>query len=180
MDGGSDEAIQGGTSVEETIQWEMERAASQAVDIDAIDISQEIDNYVKGFIELYTSIAFDDTMPTMIIEEKDVPDNIEDADSFMVYSDLSGKRLRYKLNYYGETGNQVINYYLCENFVWISRQSNYYSSWILTAGYSDVLYNEIDNWIIMDETVYKMYDNGELVEMEKTQLEVPLPEDFAY
>ena len=180
MDGGSDEAIQGGTSVEKTIQWEMERAASQAVDIDAIDISQEIDNYVKGFIELYTSIAFDDTMPTMIIEEKDVPDNIEDADSFMVYSDLSGKRLRYKLNYYGETGNQVINYYLCENFVWISRQSNYYSSWILTAGYSDVLYSQIDNWIIMGETVYKIQDNGELEEMEETQLEVPLPENFAY
>ena len=143
-------------------------------------ISQEIDNYVKNFIELYTNNAFDDTMPTMIIEEKDVPDNIAEGTSFMVYSDLSGKRLRYKLNYYGEIGNQVINYYLCENFVWISRQSNYYSSWILAAGNFDVLYSEIDNWIIMGETVYKMHDNGELKEMEKTQLDVPLPEAFAY
>lgn len=180
MGGESDEAIQGGTSEEETIQWAREGTASQAVDTDAMDISQEIDSYVKDFIEQYTSNAFDDTMPTMIIEEKDMLDNIEDADSFIVYSNLSGKRLRYKLNYYGETGNQVINYYLCENFVWISRQSNYYSSWILTAGYSDVLYSKIDNWIIMGETVYKMHDNGELEEMEKTQLEVPLPEAFAY
>ena len=180
MDGGSDEAIQGGTSVEKTIQWVREGTVPQAVDIDAMGISQEIDNYVKDFIELYTSNTFDDTMPTMIIEEKDIPDNIENVTSFIVYSDLSGKRLRYKLNYYGETGNQVINYYLCESFVWISRQSNYYSSWILTVGYSDVLYSQIDNWIIMGETVYKIHDNGELEEMEETQLEVPLPEAFAY
>lgn len=86
--------------------------------------------------------------------------------------------MRYELRCYGETGNQVINYYLCGDFIWISRQSNYYSSWILTVGDPDILYSEITNWIIVGETIYIMHDNGELEETEKARLEVPMPDDF--
>ena len=49
----------------------------------------------------------------------------------------------------------------------------------MTDGDSDILYSEIDNWIIVGETLYTMHDNGGLEETEITQLDVPLPETFA-
>ena len=163
----------------EKIQWETEEVAPQAADLDAMAILHEIDDYIEHFTGLYTSNTLGDTASAMIIEEQNFPSDNDNGASLTVYSDSSGKRLRYELRYYGETGNQVINYYLCEDFVWISRQSNYYSSWILTDGDSDILYSEIDNWIIVGETLYIMHDNGSLEEMEITQLEVPLPETFS-
>lgn len=147
-------------------------------DIGTNEISQEIDEYVMKFMELYSSNALEDTKSKIIIEEEEFPSDNENGALFTKYSDLSGKNLRYKIIYYGETGNTIINYYLCENFVWISRQINHYSSWILTEGYSDILYSEIDNWIIMGETAYVMYDNGDLEEILKTQLKIPLLEEI--
>ena len=171
-------AMQGDLSIEETLQGEMKGVTPQVADIDTIGFSQKIDDYIKNFVALYSSNAFDDTAPAILIEELNIPSDNDQSASLKIYSDLSGKRLRYELRSYGETGNQDINYYLCENFVWISRQSNYYSSWILTDGDPDVLYSEIDNWLIVGETLYIMHDNGELEEMETTKLEVPLPDDF--
>lgn len=171
-------AMQDNLPIVETSQWEAEYVVPHEADLDVMAISHEIDVYIESFTALYTNNTLDDTAPTMVIEEQNFPSNNDNGACLTIYSDLSGKHLRYKLTYYGETGNQVINYYLCENFVWISRQSNYYSSWILTDGYSDILYSEIDNWIVMDETVYIMHDNGELEKTEKAQLDVPLPETF--
>ena len=171
--------VQDNLPIEKTIQNETEEVAPQAADLDAMAISNEIDHYIENFIDLYTSNTLGDTAPVMVIEEQNFPSDNDNGASLTVYSDLSGKRLRYELRYYGETGNQVINYYLCEDFVWISRQSNYYSSWILADGDSDILYSEIDNWVIVGETLYIMHDNGGLEETEITQLEVPLPGAFA-
>lgn len=44
-----------------------------------------------------------------------------------------------------ETGQCSIDYYLCKDFVLISRKNDYYSSWVLTAGYSDVLYSTMED-----------------------------------
>lgn len=123
-----DEAIQEGVSLEATIREQIEEVTSQAADIEAMGISREIDAYIKNFTGLYTSNASDDTASAMVIEEQDFPSDTDHGASLTIYSDLSGKRLRYRLICYGETGNQVINYYLCESFVWISRQSNFYIS----------------------------------------------------
>ena len=149
------------------------------INTESVDISREIDEYIQHFIGLYTSNYLDDTAPAMVVWEQEFPGDNESEASLTVYSDLSGNHLRYELHYYGETGNQIINYYLCENFVWVSSRYNCYSSWMLSAGDSNILYSEIDNWIIMGETVYIMHDNGELEETDKTQLEIPMPEEIA-
>lgn len=77
-----------------------------------------------------------------------------------------------------ETGQCSIDYYLCKDFVLISRKNDYYSSWVLTAGYSDVLYSTIENWIIIDENTYILHSDGELEKIEKSQLEVPMLEEI--
>ena len=143
------------------------------------DITREIDEYIRHFIGLYTSNYLDDTAPAMVVWGQEFPGDNENEASLTVYSDLSGNHLRYELHYYGETGNQIINYYLCENFVWVSSRYNCYSSWMLSAGDSNILYSEIDNWIIMGETVYIMHDNGELEETDKPRLGIPMPEEIA-
>ena len=153
-------------------------------DATSLDILHEIEEYRSHFIGLYTSNALSDEFPDleseMIIEEHDFPSDSGEGASITVYSDLSGKKLRYELHYYGETGNNIINYYLCDNFVWVSRQYNCYSSMTLRTGYSDVLYSTIENWIITDDAVYIMHDNGELEETDKTQLEneFPMPKEI--
>ena len=47
-------------------------------------------------------------------------------------------------------------------------ENKYYSSWILTLGYADVLYTVVENYIIVDEALYRVYDDGTL---EKTRKE---------
>ena len=143
--------------------------------VSLLDILREIEEYRSEFIESYTSNAlsdeFPDVEPEMIIKEHDFPSDNSEGASITVYSRLSGKHLRYELHYYGETGNSVINYYLCKNFVWVSRQNNYYSSQTLSAEYLDVLYSTMENWIITDEAAYIMHDNEELEEIDRAQLE---------
>ena len=149
--------------------------------VSLLDILREIEEYKSRFIELYTSNASEDTESEMIIAEHDFPSDNDGGASLTVYSRLSGKHLRYELNYYGEAGNSVINYYLCNNFVWLSRQNNYYSSLTLSVEYSDVLYSTIENWIITDNAAYIMHDNGGLEEIDRTQLEmeIPMPDEIA-
>lgn len=48
----------------------------------------------------------------------------------------------------------------------------------MTAGYSDVLYSSIENWIIFGDTVYILHDDGELEEIEEMQMEIPLIEEI--
>ena len=175
-------------SAEEYSQSEEEMIPLELVDnqdktdmVSLLDILREIEEYKSRFIELYTSNASEDTEAEMIIEKHDFPSDNDGGASLTVYSRLSGKHLRYELHYYGETGNSVINYYLCDNFVWISRQNNYYSSLTLSAEYSDVLYSTMENWIITDDAAYIMHDNEELKEMDRTQLEsdIPMPDEIA-
>ena len=97
----SDEtATQGNLPIEETIQGKMEGIAPQAADIGAMGISREIDDYIKNFTGLYTSGTFDDTVPVILIEERNFPSDNDNGASLTVYSDSSGKRLRYELRCY--------------------------------------------------------------------------------
>ena len=172
-----------GQSEEETVSQESAEGRDET-DTESEDILREIDEYRSHFIGLYTSNALNNEFPDlesgMIIEEHGFPSDSGEGASVTVYSDLSGKKLRYELHYYGETGNNVINYYLCDNFVWVSRQYNCYSSMTLRAGYSDVLYSTMENWIFTEDAVYIMHDNGELEETDKTQLEneFPMPKEI--
>ena len=138
------------------------------------DIEQEIDDYRMHFIELYTSNAMEETEDRINIEEMEIDygDNGETA-TLIKYTDLLGEKLRYQLQFYGETGRSSIDYYLCKDFVLISRKYDYYSSWVLTVDYSDVLYSTIENWIVIDENVYILHSDGELEKIEKTQLKAP-------
>lgn len=148
-------------------------------DIEKIDITQEINEYREMFVELYTSTAFGDTESKINIEEMEIDygDNGEPA-TLIKYTDSSDKELRYQLHLYGETMHCSIDYYLCRDFVLVSRECNYYSSWVLTAGYSDVLYSSIENWIIIGDTVYILHDDGELEKIEKMQMGIPLIEEI--
>ena len=143
------------------------------------EISNEIAEYRMHFIELYTSNAMEDTEDRINIEETEIDygDNGEPA-TLIKYTDSSGEKLRYQLQFYGETGRSSIDYYLCKDFVLISRKNDYYSSWVLTAGYSDVLYSTVENWIVIDENVYVLHSDGELEKIEKTQLEAPTLEEI--
>lgn len=149
-------------------------------DIYNIDIEQEISEYRERFIEIYTSNALDDTESQMNIEELEIDydGNNGEPVTLIKYTDSYGEALRYQLHFYGETMHCSIDYYLCRDFVLVSKECNYYSSWVLTAGYSDVLYSSIENWIIFDDTVYILHDDGELEEIEEMQLEIPLLEEI--
>lgn len=145
--------------------------------IQEMNVSHEIDEYIKRFMGLYTSNALEDMESQLMIEEGEFSSQNENGATIIKYSDLSGNTLRYELHYYGETGNRTVNYYLCENFYWISSQMNYYSSQIFKPDYLNVLYSEMDNWIVMGETVYVMHDSGKLEEADQAQLEIPLLEE---
>ena len=170
---------------EEEGDTEDKESEGDETDEESLDILREIEEYRGRFIELYSSNTlsdeFPDVEPEMIIEEHDFPSDSSEGASLTVYSRLSGKHLRYELHYYGETGNSVVNYYLCNNFVWVSRQNNYYSSLTLSAEYSDVLYSTIENWIITDDAAYIMHDNGELEETDRARLEneIYMPDEVA-
>lgn len=173
-----------GQSEEETVLPESADDQGET-DIASLDILREIEEYRSKFIESYTSNAlsdeFPDVKPEMIIEEHDFPSDSSEGASLTVYSGLWGKHLRYELHCYGEAGNSVINYYLCKNFVWVSRQNNYYSSQTSSAEYSDILYSTIENWIITDDAAYIMHDNGELEETDRARLEseICMPDEVA-
>lgn len=139
---------------------------------------QKIEEYRKHFIGLYTEDAWNGTSRSMNIEEKEIFPGSSEGAALTAYIDAAGNCLRYELRAYSEMGNTVINYYLCDGFTLVSRQTNHYSSWVLSAGYSDILYSDIENWIITDEMICILHDNGELEEIEEEQLGVPLLEEL--
>ena len=141
-----------------------------------LDIQQEIDNYRAQFIEMYSTSAADASNPQIKTEEFEVTlDNTGSTATVVKYSDNKNRCLRYRVNLYGETMNAVINYYFCDDFVLISRQNNYYSSWTLTAGWDDVLYSEMKEWIVCGDRAYILSDDGQLAEIGKEQLEQEVP-----
>ena len=168
---------------EETTETEEPETAPDELSLTAetnlSDIEQEIEEYRMHFIELYTSNAMEETEDRINIEEMEIDygDNGEPA-TLIKYTDLSGEKLRYQLQFYGETGRCSIDYYLCKDFLLISKKYDYYSSWVLTADYSDVLYSTIDNWVVIDENTYILHSDGELEKIEKTQLGAPMLEEI--
>ncbi|MDE6386453.1 MAG: hypothetical protein K2L82_01450 [Lachnospiraceae bacterium] len=134
------------------------------------DVLIKIEEYKENFVGLYTAGEVGDGEAEIKVEEREISvDSCEGAVLF-VYTDIEGKELRYRLHLYGETGNAVINYYLCDGFVWVSKQTDFYSSYILTAGASDVLYSTVENWILTDNAVYVLHDDGEMEEIEKDEI----------
>ena len=157
----------------------IEKTEKEEPETNLPDIEQEIEEYRMHFIELYTSNAMEETEDRINIEEMEIDygDNGEPA-TLIKYTDSSGEKLRYQLQFYGETGRCSIDYYLCKDFVFISRKTDYYSSWVLTVDYSDVLYSTVENWIVIDENVYILHSDGELEKIEKTQLGAPTLEEI--
>ena len=148
---------------------------NDSYDIKKMNIQQEIDDYMMHFIELYSGSAMDESNALINIDKLEVEfDDGRNTGTLVKYSDKNNSYLRYQINLYGETNNVTIDYYLCNNFVLISRQINYYSSWILTEGWDDVLYSEIDKWIIWNDNVYNFLGDGQLIQIEKEQLDVPM------
>ena len=144
-----------------------------------MEISMEIDSYMTRFTELYTSGVMDGN-DYINIEEREI--YLEDGSTIAtlrIYTDLENRCLRYKVNMYGETMQSILNYYFCDNFVLISRQNDYYSSWILSETVeNDILYSNINKWIIMDGVSYIWQDNGELKETDTNLIPVPSVEEI--
>ena len=142
--------------------------------IEKMDIQQEIDDYMTQFIELYSTNAMEDSDSSIHTEEFEAPlGDGGNVATVVKYLDQDNRCLRYRVDLYGETMNTCINYYLCDRFVLISKQNNYYSSWVLTSDWNDILYSEIDQWILWNDKVYIFSDNSQLEEIDKEQLEVP-------
>lgn len=117
------------------------------------------------------------TASQMKIQEKEIQYDQQMA-GLTEYTDLSGKRLRYRVNLYGETMKAEINYYFCDDFTAVSVEDAYYSSWFFNPEYTDVLYTTIENYIIVDEILYMVHDNGTF---EKTVVEkagILLPDEM--
>lgn len=96
------------------------------------------------------------------------------------YTDLSGERLRYRVNLYGETMKSEINYYFCADFTAVSVEDVYYSSWVLNPEYADVLYTTIENYIIVDGTIYMLHDNGTFEKTDKEKAGILLPDEMIF
>ena len=154
--------------------------ATNAAPIESFDIQQEIDDYMMHFINLYSTNAMNNSDSLMRIEEFETELGNDGSTATLVkYLDNENRCLRYRVELYGETMNTVINYYLCEKFVLISKQKNYYSSQILQAGWDDILYSDTQRWILWNDRIYTFSDNGEgdvqLKEIDKEQLEKEIP-----
>ena len=132
---------------------------------------EKIEEYKEHFIGLYTTDASGDEESAIKIEEREISVDSSEGAVLFVYTDADGEELRYRLHVYGETGSAVLNYYLCDGFVWVSKQTDHYSSYILTAGFSDVLYSSAENWILTDDAAYILHDDGELEETKKEEVE---------
>ncbi len=80
------------------------------------------------------------------------------------YTNDKEEDVRYKVEIYGETGKSITDYYLCENFIYVNQEREYYSSQILMKNYDDILYRRTSDWIIIEDKVYILLDNGEMKE----------------
>lgn len=74
------------------------------------------------FINLYSTNAMNNSDSSMRIEEFETElGNDGSVATLVKYLDNENRCLRYRVELYGETMNTVINYYLCEKFVLISK-----------------------------------------------------------
>ena len=49
-------------------------------------------------------------------------------------------------------------------FIYVNQERVYYSSQILMKNYDDILYRRTSDWIIIEDKVYILQDNGEMKE----------------
>lgn len=152
--------------------------SAQKIPIAFSDYERELAAYRDNFIGMYTSNAFDDTESQMEISEEEEISYDQHTAELTRYTDLSGKCLRYRVDLYGETMREVINYYFCDDFIAVSVVQDYYSSWILSAGYSDILYTTMENYIIVGEDVYIVHENGTFEMTKKEKAGILLPDEM--
>lgn len=145
-------------------------------ELENLDFQQQIADYRMRFIELYSTSALNDSNLQMKIETFEAALNDSgDMATVVKYSDNNNRCLRYRVEMYGETRNVVINYYFCDDFAWISKQTEYYSSWTLTPGWDDVLYSELAEWIVCEDKAYSFTANNQITEIGNEQLEQEVP-----
>lgn len=148
---------------------------------------REMETYRNDFIGMYSSNAMADTESQiesqiesqMKIQEKEIQYDQQVA-GLTEYTDLSGEHLRYRVNLYGETMKSEINYYFCVDFTAVSVEDAYYSSWVLNPEYADVLYMTIENYIIVDGTIYMLHDNGTFEKTDKEKAGILLPDEMIF
>lgn len=165
-----------GSSMQQT-DYPQNPSDESACPIEFAAYERELETYRNDFVGMYSSNAMADTEPQMKIQEKEIQYDQQMA-GLTEYSDLSGERLRYRVNLYGETMKTEINYYFCDDFTAVSVEDAYYSSWVLTPGYADVLYTTIDDYIIVDGTVYMVHDNGMFEKTNKEEAGILLPDEM--
>lgn len=139
---------------------------------------EEIEAYQNKYISLYTSNVETDSTAFVRTEKEEVTldDSGSIADVTKYYDAATDVCLRYEVSVYGETMNMVINYYFCDHFIWVSRLQNHYGSWILSKE-QDVFWSEVDNWVIEDGAVYRIYDNQEWEQIEQSEMDIPLMDE---
>lgn len=182
------EKIDNQNAAKETVEYSDETFPPQTeldtytTDLEGLDISQELADYREHFIELYSTSALNASNPQIKIETYETV--LQDSGIIAAvtkYSDIENHCLRYRVDLYGETMNTVINYYFCDNFIWVSKQSNYYSSWALMAGWDDILFSELTEWIVCEDKMYLLLENGQTAKITAGQFaqEVPAISEIA-
>lgn len=150
------------------------------VEDEFVGMEEELCEYRNKFIEMYTQNVYKDANKTMTIDESEIEfgDGEGIATLTQYFDALSNECIRCRIDMYGETMNMVINYYFCDMHTFVSVQKNYYSSWLLTAGQQDILFSEVENWVVDNEGVYIIYENNVVEAVEKSQVEFPLPDEL--
>lgn len=126
--------------------------------------TQEIEIYMKDFMSLYMSEACGGKQ-RLFMKSKDIyTTDFDSPIELTVYTNDKEENVRYKVEIYGETGKSITDYYLCENFIYVNQEREYYSSQILMNNYDDILYRRTSDWLIIEDKVYILQDNGEMKE----------------
>lgn len=152
---------------------QQETEESQKIDIDVkqeteesqkteIDVTQGIETYMEEFVGMYMSEICGGDKKVFMQSKEVYADDSGEPIELTVYKNDQGEDIRYQVQLYGETGSSVTDYYLCEDFIYVNQEKIYYSSRILALNYDDVLYRETTDWVILDDTVYELLDNGEM------------------
>lgn len=130
------------------------------------DKKQEIEAYMDDFVSMCMSEASAGEQ-RIFVKTGDIDTGDFDSPvALTVYTNEEGQDIRYTLQIYGETGNSVTDYYVCENFVYVNHEREYYSGQVLMENYNDinVLYRHTSDWMILGDKVYKIQDNEEMQE----------------
>lgn len=130
--------------------------------INDINIKQQIEAYMEEFKSMYMSKVCGMDQKIFIKSQDIYVDNLGYPIELTVYKNDKGEDVRYQVQLYGETGNSVTDYYLCNGFIYVNQEKEYYSSQILVENYNDVLYRETNDWIIFEDKVYILQDDGEM------------------